>query len=664
MPDSASVPHLSSLLVQLAHGQNQHAWDTLIRDWGGEVFRICCHILGRNGFAEDACQDTLLHVRSQAKKFQPLAPEADLHARRWLLRVACNCSLKTLRRERRMKAREVPAQYTEASDPADQCEQAELRGMLRVQLAALSEKERLAIVLRYAADLSYQDIAVEIGSSEGHARVLVHRGVERLRERLRAVGALLALAFLLDGGEAHAAEISAALRQRLSAGDHLKLKSGGRLMWPISAASIIVIAALTLPAMLPDASMSRQERPTSVHSDSGSLHAEGDNVPPIDGDHEADGENSAAAVVAANSAFACELYMKLAEKPGNLFFCPYSISSALAMTAAGADGQTLAQMRAVLHAPFPDDAWHGAFGRLTLQMNEHDPAVRFTVANSLWGQKGHRFLDSFVSMLKMNYQAGMSEVDFRESPGQSSGVINAWVGERTNQLIPKLLSPTDIKPDTKLFLVNAVHFKGDWLHPFDPKDTREREFHLSAHKTIRVPTMSQMESFGLIKEKGYDAVQLPYMSKEFSMVVLIPHETEGLAAVEQQLSATKLAELQSECGEPKIMLQLPKWSMRWRSEPRQLPGQLRSLGMSDAFGTAADFSKTDGSKELFIAEVVHEAVINVDEVGSEAAAATAVREETKSLPEMISVDKPYLFFICHKPSNSIVFMGRVTDPSQ
>ena len=368
------------------------------------------------------------------------------------------------------------------------------------------------------------------------------------------------------------------------------------------------------------------------------------------------------AVAEANNAFALDLYGQLKGTEGNLFFSPYSVTSALAMTYAGARGQTDAEMAEVLHFSLPQERLHPACAELK-QAVEGDRSVagcELSVANALWAQQGLHLLDEFRELTRSHYGAGLRELDFHTATEQARQTINRWVEQQTRDKIRDLLKRGDVLPDTMLVLTNAIYFKGLWHQQFDKAQTREAPFTVEPGRQVRVPMMSQKGEFGLGHGDGLQLLELPYVGDELAMVILLPAAPDGLAALEESLNTANLGKWLATLRERDVVVYLPRFELTVRFD---LTDVLRAMGMSAAFTGRADFSGITGAKDLFISKVVHKAFVSVDEEGTEAAAATGVVMRKTALPPTFRVDHPFLFLIRHQPTGAILFVGRVTDPS-
>lgn len=371
-------------------------------------------------------------------------------------------------------------------------------------------------------------------------------------------------------------------------------------------------------------------------------------------------------LVAGNTAFAWDLYQALRSQPGNLFYSPYSISIALAMTYAGARGVTEEEMARVLHYTLPQDRLHPAFNALALELAqraataEGDDAFRLHIADSLWGQQGYSFLPEFLDVLARNYDAGLQPMDFAAASEEARQVINRWVSEQTEGRIEDLIPQGALTPQTILVLANAVYFNAAWARPFDEADTRPGNFHLLDDSVVQVPMMSQEALFRYALLEGLQAVELPYVGNEVAMVILLPDEGQ-FEEFEAGLSAGRLAEILQALQPGMVELTMPKFEYRTEYS---LADVLAGMGMPSAF-SGADFSGMDGAGGLFISEIFHKAFISVDEARTEAAAATGIIAPVAIMegPGPITVDHPFVFVLRDIPTGSILFVGRVLDPA-
>jgi serpin B len=377
-------------------------------------------------------------------------------------------------------------------------------------------------------------------------------------------------------------------------------------------------------------------------------------------------------LIGGNSAFAFDLYRLLREEDGNLFYSPYSISLALAMTYAGARGETEQQMADTLHFTLPQDQLHPTFNWLDLELASRGEGAKgkdgedfqLHIANTTWGQKGYEFLPEYLNTLAINYGSGLQLMNFRGDPENSRVTINDWVSSQTNERIENLIPPGLITADTRLVLTNAIYFNAAWAEAFDEEATVDGPFFLLDGSEITVPLMAQTTSLGYAKGEGYQAVELPYDGGELAMVILLP-DAGTFEAFENSLDAKQIAAITDDVAYTKVVLTMPKF--KTESE-FSLSSTLSAMGMPIAFATSADFSGMDGTTDLYISDVVHKAFVDVSESGTEAAAATGVILEAESAqepepPVVVTVDRPFVFFIRDIETGAILFVGRVADPS-
>ena len=388
------------------------------------------------------------------------------------------------------------------------------------------------------------------------------------------------------------------------------------------------------------------------------------------------GNADLAGLVGGNSAFSFDLYQALSGRDGNLFYSPHSISLALAMTYAGAGGQTERQMADTLGFSLPRERLHAAFNDLDLQLasrgtdvqSRNGEGFRLNIVNAVWGQQGHPFQEAFLDVLAESYGAGVRPTDFIAAPEESRIAINDWVAERTEDRIKDLIPPGIINPLTRMVLTNAIYFNASWLLPFSEANTRTQPFHLLDGSSVDVPMMRTSEDFGYAAGDAYQAVDLPYVGNELSMTVIVP-DRGRFREFEDSLEAGLVDLIIAGLGFRRVTLDLPKFE--FESE-FQLSETLKSMGMSNAFDSAAsDFSGMDGRSCLagdpvclYIREVVHKAFVSVDEAGTEAAAATAVMMQAESAPPSpvaVTVDRPFIFLIRDRETGAILLAGRVLE---
>ena len=369
-------------------------------------------------------------------------------------------------------------------------------------------------------------------------------------------------------------------------------------------------------------------------------------------------------IARSNNEFAFDLYGQLRCSPGNIFFSPTSISTALAMTYAGAEGQTEKEMTEALNLDLPEQEVHPAFASLMAALNApEDKSYELRVANRLWGQTGYGFLPSFLETTRDNYGAELAQVDFVSQTEQVRREINAWVEQQTNDKIKDLIPSGSLDRLTRLVLTNAVYFKGKWVHEFDKKATQDAPFTLSTGEKIDVSLMFQKEGFRYGETGELQLLEMPYKGGDLSMLVLLPKKVDGLAAIEGMLSAESLDEWSSGMRKQKVRTYIPRFKL---TEKFQLNTMLSALGMPSAFAPQkANFSGMNGKRDLYITAALHKAFVDVNEEGTEAAAATGIVIGVTSVrpePKVFRADHPFVFFIRHNPTGSILFMGRVTNP--
>jgi serpin B len=381
------------------------------------------------------------------------------------------------------------------------------------------------------------------------------------------------------------------------------------------------------------------------------------------------------AVAGANNLFAYDLYATLANTPAgagqNLFYSPFSISSALALAGEGAKGKTADEIFSVFHLPKDDTVRQSGFAGIYEGINTPDTGYTLRTANALWAEKSYPFLPAFTSTARTYYFANVTNLDFKNTPEESRAAINQWVEQKTENKIQDLLPSGSISPLTRLVITNAVYFNGTWARPFDASRTQDADFRTGTGTSV---TVRMMQDSGEAAEYPYtetDSVQyieLPYAhttGKALSMIVILPKGSD-IKPAEAVLNSSTLSALQDSAHSRRVMLYFPKFRM---DTEYRLPDTLSAMGMPTAFTAgAADFSGMDGTRNLSISDVIHKAYIDVNEQGTEAAAATGVvmveaavaRKET---PPVFRADHPFIFLIQDKETGTILFIGRVINPS-
>lgn len=370
-----------------------------------------------------------------------------------------------------------------------------------------------------------------------------------------------------------------------------------------------------------------------------------------------------------NTRFANDLYVHLAGQHADrdFVFSPFSISTALSMTYLGAAEATAAEMRDTLHFRLPGDLHHETFAEVLRPLRTpDDESWELALANRLWGQEGFDFLDGYLGRSERWYGAALETLDFENDAEGARQAINAWVEEQTRELIRNLIPQGMLGRDTRLVLTNAVYLKAKWTRPFRESETRDMPFTKADGSEIDVPFMTQSARFTHAQWGDWQLLDMPYRGGELAMTILLPRREGALPELEGSLDlGASLAALEEEGRTQMVQLALPKF----RAEQTLSLGEtLRALGIETAFTNAADFSAMTGRRDLFLSDAVHKAFIDVDEEGTEAAAATAVIMDVKSLavdpedPVRFVADHPFIYAVRHIPTNSLLFLGRVMEP--
>jgi serpin B len=380
-------------------------------------------------------------------------------------------------------------------------------------------------------------------------------------------------------------------------------------------------------------------------------------------------EGALAGVVAANNEFALDLCQRYqAQEEGNIFFSPYSISSALAMTYEGAGGETAKEMQSVFYFPENEENLRNGYKQLNQAINQADKDYQLRVANALWAEEDFGFLTEYFNLVNRYYGAEVTNLDFKSNAEESRLTINDWIEEQTENKIKDLIPADAINPLTRLILTNAIYFKGDWLQEFDQNQTTERDFKISEGEVVRVEMMQRTDEeaeFNYFQNEQLQVLELPYQGEELSMLIFLPKEND-INALGNDLTVEKIEEWKEGLREQRVKVYLPKFKFETKYFMKE---DLSDMGMPSAFSNLADFSGMTGRKDLFISEVIHQAFIDVNEEGTEAAAATAVVMELLSagpgseIP-IFRADHPFIFMIQQKDSGNILFLGRVMNPTQ
>jgi serpin B len=370
-------------------------------------------------------------------------------------------------------------------------------------------------------------------------------------------------------------------------------------------------------------------------------------------------------VVQNNNQFALELYSELSNGEDNVFFSPYSIATALAMAYEGARGETAEEMQSVLHLPENDIVRRSSYARIHNLINKKDKDYQLYAANAFWAQQDYQFLPEYTNTIERYYAAEANNLDFADNAEQARQAINDWIEEHTNDKIKDIIPPGKLNSLTRLVLTNAIYFKGDWVLKFDKKKTRDAPFKISPEKEVTVKMMSLTGekakfNYAFIPDEELQIIELPYEGEELSMIILLPKE-DGMADLEENLTAENLNEWKGRMSETKIDVFMPRFKFETKYF---LPNVLSKMGMPAAFQwPGADFSGMDGTENLYIAQAIHQAFVEVNEEGTEAAAATVISMELEAMPNIFRADHPFIFMIQEKTAGGILFLGKVMDPT-
>lgn len=387
------------------------------------------------------------------------------------------------------------------------------------------------------------------------------------------------------------------------------------------------------------------------------------------------------AVVKGCNEFGINLYRVVKEQEGNLFFSPYSISTALAMPYAGAKGETQSEMAKVLHFTLPQEQLHATYGKIITDMNERGKQGNYqlSVANSLWLEQSYKFLESYMNLINKNYDAGLFQVDFKNTYEAVRVKINTWIEEKTNGKIKDLIPSGALDKFTRLVLANAIYFKGNWLSQFKKEVTKDMPFNINTNEKIQVPMMYQQYEFKYGEDENVQLLEMPYVGNELSMLIILPKKVDGLSRVEDILTIDQINLWEKKLYKQEVEVYLPKFKT---TKDFMLNDILKEMGMKRAFEEpvlddgsmnpyAADFTGISGPREnkyelLYISAIFHKAFVEVNEEGTEAAAATAVvmriSDSVPPPPPVFRADHPFLFFIKDNKSEAILFIGRIVDP--
>ncbi len=374
-------------------------------------------------------------------------------------------------------------------------------------------------------------------------------------------------------------------------------------------------------------------------------------------------------VVDANNQFALDYYSKLKDKDsGNIFFSPFSISSAFVMVYEGAKGQTAEEIRSVFYFPEDNNLRQTEYSTIFDEINKGDKKYQLSIANALWAQKDYQFLKSYVENVEKYYGGKVTNLDFKKNPEESRVTINNWVENQTNDKIKDLIPSKVINTTTKLVLTNAIYFKGEWVKQFNKNNTKEEIFRTYKDGAVKVQMMQSMDVFNYTENSNLQILEMPYSGGELSMLFLLP-KNNNLEKLESLLSTKKLSEWKKDLEEQRVKVYIPKFKLETKY---LMVNNLKAMGMPIAFSDLADFSGMTGGKDLKIDEAIHQAFIEVNEEGTEAAAATVITlmpistftgpQKEPKIP-IFRADRPFIFLIQQKITGKILFIGRVVNPN-
>jgi len=370
-------------------------------------------------------------------------------------------------------------------------------------------------------------------------------------------------------------------------------------------------------------------------------------------------------VVTGNNEFSFSLYDEINNEAANVFFSPYSISSALAMTYNGAREKTKEEMADVMNFNKNEESLSKNFSALNSHItNLTSKKIQLNIANSIWGQQDYGFEKRFLELNNKYYGAGVKEVNFKENYKSIRKDINKWVENKTQEKITDLIKSNMLDPMTRMVLVNAIYFNGKWAFPFKEEDTYEDVFYIYSECKTKTNFMERQVSLKYYEDDLAQVVEIPYSGKSLSMMVILPKERYGMEQLEHQLNENLYHSYQKSMKTKKVKLTLPKFKI---TDDFELNEPLKNLGMESAFGKNADFSGMTGKKDLYISNVVHKSFVEVNEEGTEAAAATGVVMRKTSVnmdKKEFKADHPFVFFIKDNEHDTILFMGRIMNPEK
>ncbi len=368
-------------------------------------------------------------------------------------------------------------------------------------------------------------------------------------------------------------------------------------------------------------------------------------------------------VVEANNRFALDLYSEYKSEEANIFFSPYSISTALAMTYEGARGKTAEEIESVFYFPENEEIRRSAFAKIYNDINKRNKKYKLSTANSLWPRIDFNLLEEYQDTIENYYGGKVLPLDYAKEPEKSRKTINNWIEDETENKIKDLIPKGLLNSGTVLVLTNAIYFKGTWIMQFDKKDTREETFTTGSKEIVQVSMMrltGDDANFNYTETENLQLLELPYEGGDLSMLILLPKN--DLSALETSLTVEKIDELRKDMRRTRVDIYIPKFKFETKYF---MEDTLADMGMPNAFSGGADFSGINGAGGIWIDKVIHQAFVEVNEEGTEAAAATAViMKESAPMHKIFRADRPFIFLIQQKDSGNILFMGRVSDPTQ
>lgn len=379
-----------------------------------------------------------------------------------------------------------------------------------------------------------------------------------------------------------------------------------------------------------------------------------------------------AAVVAGNNRFAINLYAQLKNTEDNVFFSPYSISTALAMVYEGARAKTANELESVFNFPSDNKQRRNAFKAIQNQLNNMGDGNRLSIANALWVQNNYKLLPSYISSVQNFYASKVQKLDFVKNTANAEKSINQWVANKTNNRITDIIGQGTLPVDTQVLLTNAIYFKGNWADSFEARLTESQDFYLNTSIKIKALLMHKLDDFSYMETDNMQLLEIPYKGNKISMWVILPKESKNMPAIEKSLSIEKLKEWRDKLEYKEVNAFIPKF--KFRTNYNAMDETLQQMGVHAAFSPEADFSGITpiSKRRLAIDKIIHQTFIEVNEKTTEAAAATVVVMADKAamipieppVPILFRADHPFIFIIQDIEKGSILFLGKVNDPTK